>query len=355
MEQLGFPSIEINGIQKLSLDSVANRERIIRHYANDKKALFFCSTSGGVDSMALFETLLANQIPLEQIIVVHAHLAEVEHEGVIEHIQDNINGMPLHIVQSETNLLDMVARRKMWFSSAARYCTSGTKVGPIMKFIRQQMKLRNATVAFNCTGIVAVESRARAQKNPLYINKSLTTTGKRVDRTVYDWLPVFHLTKDQIWDVIEAAGKTPHKAYGTRNARLNDRLSCCMCVLASTQDLQHGARAMPDLYARYIALERFCDHTMFIRTKQKTHYKESVDLITGKTLKVKTHVEKTVIKIPLQEKIGLPFDELRVQYWLTHYRNKEQARLIDAHADNQTTKGSKLKQTTIDDAQIALF
>ena len=352
MQQIDFPGLDINGVEKLTLDSVANREAIIRHYANEG-ALFFCSHSGGVDSMALFETLLANNIPLQNIIIVHAHLDDVEHSGVIEHIQANINGLPLNVVRSDTTLLDMVARRKMFFSSKARYCTSGTKVGPINKFIRKVMNERKCKVAFNCTGILACESRARAEKNPLFINKSLTTTGKRVQRTVYDWLPVFHLSKNDVWDVIEQAGKTPHSAYGTRENRINDRLSCVFCVLGSTHDLKNGAKQYPDLYARYIALEKLCDHTMFIKKKQKTHYDVSTDLITGKSIKRKTHVEKTVIKVPLHEKVGMPYDELRVQYWLNHYKQKEKE---ISTAKFETTSSAKPKANTIGyEEQISLF
>lgn len=186
-------------------------------------------------------------------------------------------------------------------------------------------------------------------------NKDKTSQSRlESQRTVYDWLPVFHLTKDEVWDVIEDAGKAPFHAYGTRDNRLNERLSCVFCMMGSVNDLKLGAQAYPNMYARYIALERFCDHTMFVRTKQKTHYKETVDIITGKTLKQKTHVEKTVIKVPLYEKTGVPYDELRVQHWLNYYREQEQASSTTQDESDKSSTTTKTK-TNVHEEQIQLF
>ena len=77
---------DINGADKLELDSVRRREEIIRHYAQDPHALFFVSLSGGKDGQAMYYTV-RQIVPDEKIVVVHANLGSVEHEGVVEHIE----------------------------------------------------------------------------------------------------------------------------------------------------------------------------------------------------------------------------------------------------------------------------
>ena len=55
-------------------------------------------------------------------------------------------------------------------------------------------------------------------------------------RDVFDWLPVFHLSTQQVFRVIRDAGQAPHWAYAAGMSRL----SCSFCILASRADLRRA-------------------------------------------------------------------------------------------------------------------
>ncbi len=111
-------------------------------------------------------------------------------------------------------------------------------------------------------GLRAEESTARANRTPFCINKNESVNG-RVKRTVYNWLPVFHLTTQDIFNTIKQAGQKPFWAYVS-----NERLSCVFCIMGSRNDLRHGATQNPELYKKYVELERRIKHTMFMKGKQ---------------------------------------------------------------------------------------
>ena len=222
--------------------------------------------------MAMFEAIIAI-VPRDQITVMHADLGEIEYAGNKDFIRDNINGMDLHIADAynkagdKVDLFDMIRnRRKMldskgkfdapaFPSSAARFCTSDLKTGPIWREIRRM----GHPIVINCVGIRAEESKARDKKidtrGTLNPNKKNTTK----TREAYDWWPIAHWMIDDVWTTIADAGKTPHAAY----ANGNERLSCVFCIFGSKNDLRNGAKARPDLLAKYIELEKEVRGTMF--------------------------------------------------------------------------------------------
>src|ERR1700747_3449287 len=75
-------------------------------------ALFVSNHSGGKDSMALLEVLVA-RVPKEQIIVVHASLGEMEWEGAQEKAAEHAAkyGLPFFVARANKSLLDMVNHR----------------------------------------------------------------------------------------------------------------------------------------------------------------------------------------------------------------------------------------------------
>lgn len=245
----------------------------------DQGALFFIGHSGGKDSQIMY-LRLTELVPHDQIVVVHASLGAAEHKGVIEHIRSTIEH-PLHVVEADRSFLEMVWRRGMWPDARNRLCTSTLKTGPIRKFVRQVMRERGATIAYNCTGIRAQESVNRAKKIPLAKHVALCTK----TRTVYDWLPIFELSEDEVYDRIYAAGQRPHPAYGERGEK-NTRLSCVLCVLANKNDLRNGAKSDARLYAEYVITEKVINHTMFTRSKT----------VGG---------VRTTLPVPLEEKTGV--------------------------------------------------
>lgn len=237
----------------------------------DAGGLIFAGHSGGKDSQAMF-AILSDIVPADQLIAVHADLGRMEWTGVEDHIHATINGHKMATVQaihadgSEKDFFSMVRNRRQnldkagkldtpaFPSSCTRQCTSDLKTGPIQKFMKAEMKRRNVTTAINAIGIRSEESSARSKKNPLTINKKMNGAG----RQVWDWLPIFDLTIDQVKQTITDAGQELHWAY-----KRNDRLSCVFCIMGNMNDLGHGAECRPELLAELIELEVDVRTTMF--------------------------------------------------------------------------------------------
>ena len=176
-------------------------------------ALVAVNHSGGKDSQCM-TILLSRIVPREQIVVVHAPLAEVEWPGTIEHIESTIPpGVPLIMapVASGKTLLEQVEERGMWPSKSARWCTSGTKRGPIERELRRYLKAhpRFEGRLVNALGLRRDESRDRARRIPWRRNERMSVAG----REVFDWLPVFKLTTEDVFRVIAEAGQSPHPVY----------------------------------------------------------------------------------------------------------------------------------------------
>jgi len=246
----------------------------------DAGATFYVSHSGGADSQAMYAEI-RKHVPYNQIVVVHAHLHGVEWPGVIEHIRSNVDHH-VNVVKavkrdgSEKTLLGMVEERGMWPSSSCRQCTSDLKRNPIMKFIRHDVRVRRSNpqkIAVNCMGIRAEESSARAKKQPLRFNESESCNV----RDVWDWMPLFRLTKQEVFQTIADAGQKPFWTY-----ERNERLSCVFCIMGSLNDLRHGAERNPELYRKYVELERRIGHTMFCKGKTPIPLDEYVGIpVTG--------------------------------------------------------------------------
>lgn len=222
-------------------------------------AVFYISHSGGKDSQAMY-IFLSKAVPHNQIVVVHADLGEIEWDGVQGHIKQTISH-PLNVVAAGKTFFDMVLRRTKtrpdvpcWPSSATRQCTSDLKRAPIQKFIRNDMKQRGATLAVNCTGLRAEESPGRKKKPTLSMNGALSKAG----REVWDFLPIHKLSTDEVFQVIRAEDQKPFWAY-----KRNKRLSCVFCIMGCENDLRHGAEQRPELYQKYLKIERETGWTMF--------------------------------------------------------------------------------------------
>lgn len=230
------------------------------HELIERGAIFYVSHSAGKDSQAMY-ALLSQLIPSDQIVVVHADLGEVEHHGVQDHIVATIEH-ELQVVRAKKTLFDMVERRfdtrpdaPSWPSSAHRQCTSDLKRDPIHKFIRNDLKARGQSLGVNCTGIRAEESTSRAKKTPFALNKRLSAAG----REVYEWMPIFELTTEEVFAAIADAGQEPHAVY----LEGNDRLSCVFCIMGSRNDFANGARLRPELLQKYAELEQRTGYTVF--------------------------------------------------------------------------------------------
>ena len=221
-------------------------------------ALVAINTSGGKDSQAM-TILLSRIVPRDQILAVHAPLGEVEWPGTIEHIEATLPfGVPLIFapVASGKTLLERVEERGLWPSNSARWCTSDFKAGPIQRELRRYLKThpRFGGRLVNAMGMRAEESPTRARKTRWRRNERMSVAG----REVFDWLPVFDLSTEEVFRVIRHAGQSPHRAYAAGMSRL----SCSFCILASRGDLRRAAELRPGLYAKYAQLERRIVHTL---------------------------------------------------------------------------------------------
>ncbi len=252
-----------------------------------RDALFVVNHSGGKDSQAMY-LHLRQFVPAAQLVIVHADLGAVEWAGAVEHIKATTNGEPLHICRSRRTLLEMIEERGMFPSPQQRQCTSDLKRGPIERTIRGIVKRRQAFgehVIVNCMGMRAQESSGRKKLQPFKFSERNSKAG----REWYDWLPIHGWTEDEVFARIAAAGQQPHVVYSLGMSRF----SCCFCIMASEKDLATAARLAtehpellndPDLYRKYVNLERSTGQVMLMPSK--TRGRRTLEEVTGITLQL---------------------------------------------------------------------
>lgn len=227
-------------------------------------ALFVLNDSGGKDSQAM-RIVLRDVVPAEQKIVIHASLGDVEWPGALEHAKAGADrdGLPFVVARAVKTFFEMVEHRykvrpgpnsPCWPSASNRQCTSDLKRGPIEREIRRVLRERGLSRVVTCMGIRAEESAGRAKAIPLKRSDRNSVAG----RDWWEWLPIHSLTRAQVFQSITDAGETPHPAY----AAGNDRLSCMFCIMGSRNDLRNAALANPELYRRYVEIERRTGYTM---------------------------------------------------------------------------------------------
>lgn len=239
-------------------------------------ALFVVNHSGGKDSQAMY-LMLRDLVPREQLVIVHADLGEVEWGGAVEHIKATTAGEPLHVCSSRRTLLEMIEQRGMFPSPTLRQCTSDLKRGPIERTVRAIVKRRRtlrqigADLIVNCMGMRAQESSSRAKLETF----KRSARNSKAGREWFDWLPIHDMTTDEVFATIKAAGQEPHPIY----AKGMTRFSCCFCVMASEHDLRTAAQLNPELYRKYVALEKSTGQVMLMPSKK--HGRRTLEQVTG--------------------------------------------------------------------------
>lgn len=221
-------------------------------------ALIAISHSGGKDSQAM-TALLSAIVPHYQLAIFHAPLETVEWPGTVDHIQRTTPaGVPFiqAPVTSGETLLERIERRGRFPDRRRRYCTSDYKRTPIEREIRRHLKanpqFRGQVIS--AMGIRRDESAERARRTPWKRDDRNSVAG----RDWYDWLPIFELSKAEVFETIQAAGQMPHPVY----AQGLSRCSCSFCIFSSRADLRRAAELRPRLYTQYAALERRIGHTL---------------------------------------------------------------------------------------------
>jgi 3'-phosphoadenosine 5'-phosphosulfate sulfotransferase (PAPS reductase)/FAD synthetase len=230
-------------------------------------ALFAINHSAGKDSQAM-SIRLAQIIPANQLLVVHADLGEVEWAGNLQHIEATVGGAPVIVAKARRGLLQMVQERGMWPSPQQRQCTSDLKRGPIERELRRYLRAHPefGGLVVNCMGLRAEESPKRAKQSTFRLNKGNSVAG----REWYDWLPIHAMPLREVWATIAGAGQEAHPAYALGMSRL----SCVFCIMASVPDLVIAARANPQLYRRYVGIEKQINHTLSMTGR-------SLEAVTG--------------------------------------------------------------------------
>lgn len=211
--------------------------------------LFVCNDSGGKDSQAM-KVLLKQLVPHDQLLIMHAHLPEVEWEGSLAHIERYADGIPVVVAQAAKTFIEMVDHRKMFPSPKNRQCTSDLKRNPIEREIRRYLKSHPefGGLIVNCMGLRAAESVGRSKLVPFKRNEGNSKAG----RSWYDWLPIHDYSTEQVFDAIKAAGEEPFWTYGAGMKRK----SCCFCIFATAEDHTLAARLVPDTYALVCGREK---------------------------------------------------------------------------------------------------
>ncbi|WP_257626536.1 phosphoadenosine phosphosulfate reductase family protein [Janthinobacterium sp. NKUCC06_STL] len=253
-------------------------------------AMFVINHSGGKDSQAMY-LLLRGLVPAVQRVIVHADLGEVEWPGAVDQIKATTAGEPLHVCRSRRGLLQMIAERGMFPSPSQRQCTSDLKRGPIERTVRAVTRERKAAgieawgLVVNCMGMRAEESPGRSKLTPFKRHEGNSKAG----REWYDWLPIHDLTTVEVFARIAAAGQAPHWVYAAGMSRF----SCCFCIMSNKADLTTAARLNPDLYRRYVELERLTGQVMMMPSKSKGRM--TLEQITGISVAVaKCEIARTL-------------------------------------------------------------
>ena len=223
------------------------------------------NSSAGKDSQASLDVVakIAKRAGIEhKVVVVHCDLGRVEWAGTLELAREQAAhyGFRFEVVKNEQrDLLEQVEKRfqdrpdaPSWPSSAARWCTSDHKRGPVRKLMTQLVKETGITDRrvriLNVMGLRAEESCARAKKSPYTYDEGASNLTKR---HVDEWLPIHGWSTETVWARIKASGVRYHEAYDQGM----ERLSCQFCVLASKDDLVLSAKCNPEMALEYAALE----------------------------------------------------------------------------------------------------
>ena len=262
----------------------------------DAGATLAVSVSGGKDSDAMLRYLV-NTHSVEnwtgELFSLFCDLGRIEWPGVFEHLHKVCAelGVPLTKLYPKRSMIDEWQHRyetillkqqekPFWSSSAARYCTKHEKTQPADKLLRGHQFVVCAI------GLRAEESSARAKKPRYQVRNDIASVwyktpqscksaeekerwaeqayqtwldNDRKGRFALSWHPIHDWSLAEVWqqngtscedverrsalyrlgELKQALQGFPcHWAYVSSNSRL----SCSLCVLASSHDILNGAR-----------------------------------------------------------------------------------------------------------------
>jgi 3'-phosphoadenosine 5'-phosphosulfate sulfotransferase (PAPS reductase)/FAD synthetase len=181
-------------------------------------------------------------------------------------------GLPFVVyTRNQGDLLQQIEQYGEFPTAKTRHCTSEQKRGPkfraFTEMVRQLGDLGRKVRILDVNGMRAEESTARARKSEFDYNRVASNRSKR---DVWTWMPIHHLTEQQVWQIHDDHGLEWHWAYDAGMSRL----SCSLCVLGSVADVTLACLLRPDLAAEYAALEQRINH-LFKAGRSITWYVEN--------------------------------------------------------------------------------
>lgn len=251
--------------------------RFIPQEVLDADVLLF-SDSGGKDSHAA-KIVLKRMGLWDKVILIHADLGEMEWEPMHNWIEQTSWGKKCNVVRSKLDFFDIVRKYGRFPSSGQQFCTDMLKTAPIKEWLHQYMYDNNLTTAVNITGMRAEESLRRAKKSPFILSKGEGTSKMHMVRkhkthTIYDWMPVFYYTTEEVFEEIALAGHKPHAIYTDGKY---SRLSCAFCINGRINEHKETARRRPELVAKMAKLEREIGKSFRLRTVKGKPVKRYLD------------------------------------------------------------------------------
>jgi len=222
------------------------------------------NSSAGKDSQAMLDFVVEQcdraRVPRARLVVAHADLGRVEWPGTRQLAEEQARHYGLEFVavsRPQGDLLDHIAKRGMFPSPAARFCTSDHKRTPVSTVftclaMRSRQQGVSRTRILSCMGLRAEESPARARRQPFAFDARSSNGRRHVDV----WLPIHSWTTEQVWQRIRASGVRHHPAYDLGMLRL----SCCFCIFSPRSALLLAGKHNPELLAEYVNIEKAIGH-----------------------------------------------------------------------------------------------
>jgi 3'-phosphoadenosine 5'-phosphosulfate sulfotransferase (PAPS reductase)/FAD synthetase len=261
--------------------------------ALDQGAALAISVSGGKDSQAMLGQLVQlwkAHAWTGALFAIHANLGRGEWPQTLPFTRTMCAraGIPLVEILPTFDFVDVIHERlqklrgtgkPFWPSAQQRYCTASLKRNPIDKYLRRY------SVVVSAEGVRAEESRARKRK-PAVSVRSITAARlcdlspaealanrEPSQRVAMTWFPLHAWTRAHVfeacgaseveWQERAARAKAGDEVGALQDWSLhpayalgNERLSCALCVLASRNDLENGARYNPSLWRSLVAMEQ---------------------------------------------------------------------------------------------------
>jgi DNA sulfur modification protein DndC len=239
--------------------------------------VIFWSHSGGKDSQAGLAFLVRHGFK-GKLVIIHSDLGDMEWETMHTWIEAISYGIEVHVVRAEVDFFGMARSMGRLPSGHQQYCTDILKTEPIKAFIHAYMYQYGYTLAINATGMRAAESKKRALKKPFTLSKGDGTSGMHMpkkfpEHTIYDWMPIFYYSTEEVFEEIALAGQKPHPLY----AQGFSRLSCVFCVNGKIEEHKKAAELRPELAAKFAKLERDIGKTLRLKQIKGKKYPKYLD------------------------------------------------------------------------------